>query len=164
MSLAALNADSVCIFSTAFGMTSAANSFAGNLHPIIPVLEGSTLSAPPDRFSTSATALQTYSAFATPSPPAQTFDILLLITMVWIAFPDDKRERPTLIGAPGNFFLILFDGIIYKKSLLNNIHQKEKRKRKQIKKMNISYHILSKCSSPIISWSISQMNQCRFNW
>jgi len=70
---------------------------------MIPVLEGKTLSAPPSRLSTSATAWQTYSALATPSPPEQTLDILLFMTRVWIGLPDAKRDRPTMIGAPGNF-------------------------------------------------------------
>ncbi len=103
ISLAASNAVSLCNVSIAFGTTSSASSFAGNRHPITPVLEGSTLSTPPGNFNKSATAWHTNSAFPTPSPPEQTLDILLLITIVWIGLPDDSRERPTLIGAPGNY-------------------------------------------------------------
>ena len=56
ISLAALNADSFCIFSTAFGTTSVANSFAGSRHPITPVLDGNTFSTPPCKSNASATA------------------------------------------------------------------------------------------------------------
>lgn len=82
ISLAASNADSLCNFLIAFGITSSANSFAGSRHPITPVLEGKTLSTPSGKSNKSATAWQTNSAFPTPSPPEQTFDILLLITIV----------------------------------------------------------------------------------
>lgn len=68
-----------------------------------PVLDGRTLCAPSARLSSFATAPQRYSELATPSPPEHTFETLLFIMIVWIGFPDDSRERPTLIGDPGNY-------------------------------------------------------------
>jgi hypothetical protein len=103
ISRAAVNALMVCKFLTASGTTSFASSFAGSLHPITPVLEGNTLPAPPGRFSSLATAAHTSSALATPSPPEQTFEILLFITIAWIGLPEERRDRPTLIGDPGNY-------------------------------------------------------------
>jgi hypothetical protein len=78
---AAAYALSVCNASIANGTTSSANSFAGSLQPITPVEDGMTELAPPGRLSFDATAAQTDSAAATPSPPGQTFDTLLLITI-----------------------------------------------------------------------------------
>ena len=57
---------------------------------------------PPDRFNLSATAAQTDSAAATPSPPGQTLDTLLLMTSAWTGCPSDRRDLPTLTGHPGN--------------------------------------------------------------
>mmetsp|Transcript_542 Transcript_542/g.1242 ORF Transcript_542/g.1242 Transcript_542/m.1242 type:complete len:295 (+) Transcript_542:333-1217(+) len=80
MASAAANALSVCNASIAVGTISSASSFAGNRHPITPVDEGRTELAPPDRFKLVATASQTNSAAAMPSPPGQTLEILLLMT------------------------------------------------------------------------------------
>jgi len=80
---AAANALSVCNASIALGTISSANSFAGNLHPITPVDDGKTELAPFGRFKLVATASQTDSAAATPSPPGQTLDTLLLMTSAW---------------------------------------------------------------------------------
>jgi len=68
-----------------------------------PVLDGRTLSTPPGRLRAFATDSHTRLAFAMPSPPEQTLDTLLLITRVWIGFPDASLERPTRIGDPGNY-------------------------------------------------------------
>ena len=102
MASAAFITDSLCMFLTASGTTSSANSFAGNRHPITPVLEGKTKSED-SKLSALATASQTSSASASPSPPEQTLDTLLLMTRASIGPPAARRLRPTLIGAPGNF-------------------------------------------------------------
>jgi hypothetical protein len=102
MALAALSAETVCKFWTATGTTSSANSFAGSRHPITPVDDGNTLLAPPARDKASATAWQTRSASATPSPPEQTLETLLLMTRAWRGPPSANRWRPTMTGAPGN--------------------------------------------------------------
>jgi hypothetical protein len=83
------------------GTISSANSLAGKRHPITPVLEGKTDEADA-KLSPLATAAQTSSASASPSPPEQTFDTLLLITKASRGLPSAKRFLPTLIGAPGN--------------------------------------------------------------
>jgi hypothetical protein len=58
--------------------------------------------APPGKFSFDATAAQTDSAAAIPSPPGHTLDTLLLITRAWIGWPSERRDLPTLTGHPGN--------------------------------------------------------------
>mmetsp|Transcript_1651 Transcript_1651/g.3754 ORF Transcript_1651/g.3754 Transcript_1651/m.3754 type:complete len:238 (-) Transcript_1651:194-907(-) len=103
IAFAAFSTEPDCKFFTAFGATSSANSFAGSLHPITPVLDGKTTDGDsnPSSFATDA---QTSSASASPSPPPQTLDTLLLMTRVWSGPPPSKRFRPTLTGAPGNLF------------------------------------------------------------
>mmetsp|Transcript_15251 Transcript_15251/g.27718 ORF Transcript_15251/g.27718 Transcript_15251/m.27718 type:complete len:332 (-) Transcript_15251:627-1622(-) len=103
---AAAKALSVCKASIAFGAISSANSFAGKRHPITPVDEGSTELAPPGRFKFVATASQTDSAAAIPSPPGQTLETLLLMTSAWSGCPPERRDFPTMTGHPGNLLLV----------------------------------------------------------
>lgn len=102
MALAAFSAEVVCRFATARGTTSAASSFAGSRHPMTPVDEGNTVEAPPGKLSALATAAQTSSASATPSPPEHTFETLLLMTRACKGPPCLMRFLPTITGAPGN--------------------------------------------------------------
>mmetsp|Transcript_9707 Transcript_9707/g.21043 ORF Transcript_9707/g.21043 Transcript_9707/m.21043 type:complete len:302 (-) Transcript_9707:487-1392(-) len=103
---AAAKALSDCKASIAMGTMSSANSFAGKRHPITPVDEGRTELAPPGRFKFLATTSQTDSAAATPSPPGQTLETLLLITSAWSGWPPERRVLPTLTGHPGNLLLV----------------------------------------------------------
>jgi hypothetical protein len=86
----------------ALGTISSASSLAGRRHPITPVDDGRTALAPPGRFSPLATAAHTDSDAATPSPPGQTFDTLLLMTIAWSGLPAERRDFPAMTGHPGN--------------------------------------------------------------
>mmetsp|Transcript_29360 Transcript_29360/g.67436 ORF Transcript_29360/g.67436 Transcript_29360/m.67436 type:complete len:237 (-) Transcript_29360:250-960(-) len=94
------------ISATAAGTTSLASSSAGSLHPITPVLLGRTLRPPPGRSRQVATASQTVSEAAWPSSAEQTLETLLLMTRAWRGIPEERRDRPTLMGAPGYLFLV----------------------------------------------------------
>ena len=103
IALAAFIADPPCKLATATGTTSSASSLAGKRHPITPVEEGKTVLAPPGRLRALATASQTSSESATPSPPEHTFETLLLITRACRGPPAASRDLPTIMGAPGNW-------------------------------------------------------------
>mmetsp|Transcript_82120 Transcript_82120/g.163560 ORF Transcript_82120/g.163560 Transcript_82120/m.163560 type:complete len:331 (-) Transcript_82120:27-1019(-) len=78
----------------------------GRRQPMTPVESGSTASAPPSSLSASAAPRHTSSLAATPSPAAQTLEILLLTTRACKALPAARRCRPTLTGAPGKRFWV----------------------------------------------------------
>ena len=71
-----------------------------------PVEQGSTASAPPGSLSAAAAAAHTASDAATPSPAAQTFEILLLTTIACSAGDSASRLRPTVIGEPHRALLV----------------------------------------------------------
>mmetsp|Transcript_38510 Transcript_38510/g.103230 ORF Transcript_38510/g.103230 Transcript_38510/m.103230 type:complete len:310 (-) Transcript_38510:215-1144(-) len=94
-------ADSACKLWTAAG-TAAFISSTGRRQPMTPVEHGSTAPAPPARPRASATAPHTASLAASPSPPGQTLDTLLLTTIACRGFLSASRRRPTRTGQPGN--------------------------------------------------------------
>mmetsp|Transcript_5841 Transcript_5841/g.10108 ORF Transcript_5841/g.10108 Transcript_5841/m.10108 type:complete len:326 (+) Transcript_5841:392-1369(+) len=104
MPIAAGTSESCCRESFRAGRF-ATMSATGNRHPMTPVELGRTAWAPPAKPKVSAMAAQTASESATPFPPGQTLDILLLTTIAW-SFSSLRRSRPTRTGDPGNLFLV----------------------------------------------------------